>query len=166
MDDPKVREFVAKVHESVIHYGRSTGFCADKMREGGPQYADAAVVYKSDVIQGNRYIRDKGLKFPRLAAIHPKEGTFATNHPFALVNRHYAVLRQVDPRQLTGPFQLQPPGPVLHPQRTTGSVDATDHQAALATSAGAVKKHTAEINRAIDYGVELECHFKQAADTP
>lgn len=94
MDDPKVREFAAKVHEIVIHYGRSTGFCADKMREGGPQYADAAVVYESDVIQGNRYIRDKELKFPRLAAIHPKEGTFATNHPFAQVNCHYAVLRQ------------------------------------------------------------------------
>jgi Ca-activated chloride channel homolog len=89
VDDPKVREFVAKVHESVIHYGRSTGFYADKMREGGPQYADAAVVYESDVIQANRYIRDKGLKFPRLAAIYPKEGTFATNHPFALVKRDW-----------------------------------------------------------------------------
>lgn len=73
MDDPKVREFAAKVHESVIHYGRSTGFCADKMREGGPQYADAAVVYESDVIQGNRYIRDKGLKFPP-ASGDPSQG--------------------------------------------------------------------------------------------
>ncbi len=89
VDDPKVREFVAKVHESVIHYGRSTGFYADKMREGGPQYADAAVIYESDVIQANKHIRDKGLRFPRLVAVYPKEGTFATNHPFALVKRDW-----------------------------------------------------------------------------
>ncbi len=42
-------------------------------------------------------------------------------------------------------------------------MDATAHQAALATSAGAVEKYTAELNRAIDYGLELEGHFKQAA---
>ena len=89
VDDPKVREFVTKVHESVIHYGRSTGFYADKMRDGGPQYADAAVIYESDVIQANRYIREKGLGFPRLVAVYPREGTFATNHPFAIVNRDW-----------------------------------------------------------------------------
>lgn len=89
VDDPKVREFVAKVHETVIHYGRSTGFYADKMREGGPQYADAAVLYESDVIQANNFIREKGLAFPRLIAVYPKEGTFATNHPFAIVKRDW-----------------------------------------------------------------------------
>jgi len=85
VDDPKVREFVAKVHESVIHYGRSTGFFAEKMRNGGPQFADAAVLYESDVVQANHQIREKGLGYPRLVAVYPKEGTFAANHPFALV---------------------------------------------------------------------------------
>jgi len=89
VDDPKVREFVAKVHESVIHYGRSTGFYAEKMREGGPQYADAAVIYESDVIQANKHIRDRRLAFPRLVAVYPREGTFATNHPFAIVKRDW-----------------------------------------------------------------------------
>ena len=89
VEAPKVREFVAKVHESVIHYGQSTGFYAEKMREGGPQYADAAVIYESDVIQANQFIRDKGLGFPRLVAMYPKEGTFATNHPFAIVKRDW-----------------------------------------------------------------------------
>jgi Ca-activated chloride channel family protein len=87
---------VAKVHESVIHYGRSTGFYADKMREGGPQYADAAVIYESDVIQANNTIRDKGLRFPRLVAVYPKEGTFATNHPFALVKRDWVDADEED----------------------------------------------------------------------
>jgi Ca-activated chloride channel family protein len=35
VEESRVREFVAKVQESVIHYGESTGFYADKMREGG-----------------------------------------------------------------------------------------------------------------------------------
>jgi Ca-activated chloride channel family protein len=57
VDDPQVRAFVEKVHENVIHYGASTGFYADKMTNGGPQYADAVVLYESDVIQANHAIR-------------------------------------------------------------------------------------------------------------
>ncbi len=82
----------------------------------------------------------------------------------AELNRHYAVLKQVDPRQLTGPFQLDTGGQVQsYTQQAAGSVDTTAHQAALATAAGAVEKYTAELNRAIDYGRKLEGHFKQAA---
>ncbi|EGV32281.1 hypothetical protein ThidrDRAFT_1517 [Thiorhodococcus drewsii AZ1] len=82
----------------------------------------------------------------------------------AELNRHYAVLKQVDPRQLTGPFQLDTGGRVQsYTQQASGAVDATAHQAALATSAGAVEKYTAELNRAIDYGIKLERYFKQAA---
>ena len=82
----------------------------------------------------------------------------------AELNRHYAVLKQIDPRQLTGPFQLETGGQVRsYTQSAAGAVDATAHQAALATSAGAVEKYTAELNRAIDYGVKLEEYFKQAA---
>jgi hypothetical protein len=84
----------------------------------------------------------------------------------AELNRHYAVLKQVDPRQLTGPFQLETAQVQSYTQRAAGSVDATAHQAALATAAGAVEKHTAELNRAIDYGVKLEDYFKQAAGIP
>jgi Ca-activated chloride channel family protein len=41
VEDLQVRELVSKVHESVIHYGESTGFYAEKMRDGGPNCADA-----------------------------------------------------------------------------------------------------------------------------
>lgn len=84
----------------------------------------------------------------------------------AELNRHHAVLRQVDPRQLTGPFQLETTQVQSYTQRAAGSVDATAHQAALATAAGAVEKYTAELNRAIDHGVKLESYFKQAAGIP
>jgi hypothetical protein len=85
----------------------------------------------------------------------------------AELNRHYAVLKQVDPRQLTGPFQLDTGARVQsYTQQAAGAVDTTAHQAALATAAGAVEKYTAELNRAIDYGVKLESHFKEAAGIP
>jgi len=85
----------------------------------------------------------------------------------AELNRHYAVLHQVDPRRLTGPFQLESTGQVQsYTQRAAGSVDTAAHQAALATTAGAVEKYTAELNRAIDYGVKLESYFKKAAGLP
>jgi len=89
VQDPKVREFVARVHDSVIHYGASTGFYAEKMRDGGPSYADAVVIYESDVIQANDFIQKQRRGHPRLVAVYPKEGTFATNHPFTVVERDW-----------------------------------------------------------------------------
>ncbi|MCF7996346.1 MAG: VWA domain-containing protein [Chromatiaceae bacterium] len=89
VEDPQVQAFVEKVHENVIHYGASTGFYADKMTNGGPQYADAVVLYESDVIQANHAIRSRDLGYPRLVAVYPTEGTFVSNHPFAVVNRDW-----------------------------------------------------------------------------
>jgi Ca-activated chloride channel family protein len=77
------------VHDNVIHYGRSTGFYADKMTNGGPAYADAVVLYESDVLQANNQIRNRGLGYPRLVAVYPSEGTFVSNHPFAVVARDW-----------------------------------------------------------------------------
>lgn len=83
------------------------------------------------------------------------------------LNRNYAVLNRVDPRQLTGPFQLESTGQTRsYTQRAAGTVDAKAHEAALATSAGAVEKYTAELNRAIEYGNKLESYFKEAAGLP
>ncbi len=79
------KDFVANVESSVIHYGDSTGFFADKMFNNGPQYLSATVMYESLVIEANN-----GQKYPHLAepvvAIYPKEGTFYSDHPFAILN--------------------------------------------------------------------------------
>lgn len=81
------------------------------------------------------------------------------------LNRNFAILNRVDPRQLTGPFQLDSTGqPRTVTERAAGSVDTTAAQMALATSAGAVEKYTAELNRAVDYGLELERYFRKAAN--
>ncbi len=83
----------------------------------------------------------------------------------AALNRNYAILNKVDPKQLTGPFQLEATGqPRSLTERAAGGVDATAADMALATSAGAVEKYTGELNRAIDYGTELEGYFRRAAN--
>jgi hypothetical protein len=83
----------------------------------------------------------------------------------AALNRNYAILNKVDPRQLTGPFQLESTGQVRGVTgRAADSVDTTAAEMALATSAGAVEKYTAELDRAVDYGNELERYFRKAAN--
>jgi hypothetical protein len=83
----------------------------------------------------------------------------------AELNRNLAILNRVDPRQLTGPFQLDATGQTqTYTERAAGAVDSTAHNMALATSAGAVEKFTAELGRAIDYGLQLEAYFRKAAN--
>jgi hypothetical protein len=83
----------------------------------------------------------------------------------AALNRNYAILNKVDPRQLTGPFQLESTGQVRGVTgRAADSVDTAAAEMALATSAGAVEKYTAELDRAVDYGNELERYFRKAAN--
>lgn len=81
--DPKTRAFVTNVESSIIHYGDSTGFFAGKMFSKGPSYLSATVMYENLVVQVN-----DGKTYPHLAypveAIYPKEGTFYSDHPFAI----------------------------------------------------------------------------------
>jgi Ca-activated chloride channel homolog len=80
---PVTRDFVSNVESSVIHYGDSTGFFANEMFTKGPDYLSATVMYESLVVQAN-----EGKQYPHLAlpvvAIYPKEGTFYSDHPFAI----------------------------------------------------------------------------------
>jgi Ca-activated chloride channel family protein len=107
--DPQVQDFVANVHESVIHYGKSTGFYADKMTSGGPEYADAVVLYESDVIQANNKIRARELDFPRLMAVYPKEGTFVSNHPYAVVRRDWVDADEEEGAKMYFEYLMSPP---------------------------------------------------------
>ena len=78
------KNFVSTVESSVIHYGDSTGFFADKMFSNGPGYLSATVMYESLVIEAN-----SGKKYPHLAypvvSIYPKEGTFFSDHPYTIL---------------------------------------------------------------------------------
>ncbi|MEP7358383.1 MAG: VWA domain-containing protein, partial [Anaerolineales bacterium] len=47
LQDSKVKSFMSEVESSIIHYGTSTGFFADRMFERGPSYLSAAVMYEN-----------------------------------------------------------------------------------------------------------------------
>jgi Ca-activated chloride channel family protein len=64
-----------------VHYGKSTGFFADKMIERGAGYLSAAVLYENLVIES--YGRQPPMP---LVAIYPVEGTFWSDHPFSVLD--------------------------------------------------------------------------------
>lgn len=83
VNNPVTRDFVANVESSIIHYGDSTGFFADEMFSKGPGYLSATVMYESLVVQANDSRTYPHLAYP-VVAIYPKEGTFYSDHPFAI----------------------------------------------------------------------------------
>jgi Ca-activated chloride channel homolog len=73
---------VASIEETIVHYGKSTGFFADKMLSRGPAYLSAAVLYENLVIES---YGKQGAQ-PPLVAIYPTEGTFWADHPYAVLD--------------------------------------------------------------------------------
>ncbi len=83
---PRTREFVAAVEGAIVHYGKSTGFFAEKMLSRGPAYMSAAVLYENLVIES--YGKESDAGFP-LVAVYPVEGTFWSDHPYAILDAEW-----------------------------------------------------------------------------
>ncbi len=81
LDSPAVLKAIAEVEKPIVHYGKSTGFFADKMIARGPAYLSAAVLYESSIVDS--YSRAPALP---LVAIYPKEGTFWSDHPYSVLD--------------------------------------------------------------------------------
>ncbi len=82
LENPKVGTALGNLERGIIHYGESTGFFANQMIERGPGYLSAAVLYENLIVNANR----GGKLGTKLTAIYPKEGTFWSDHPFAVLN--------------------------------------------------------------------------------
>lgn len=94
LQDPAVKQFVADVESSIIHYGRSTGFFAHRMFERGPSYLSAAVMYENLVVaQEGKRLSGQSAQLP-VVAIYPKEGTIWSNHPYAILNAPWVTDEQ------------------------------------------------------------------------
>jgi Ca-activated chloride channel family protein len=89
---PQVRKFLTQIEQSVIFYGQSTGFFGTQMVKGGPGLLSAAVLYEDQVIKANENHRAgrEPLELP-MVAIYPKEGTFWSDHPAAVVDRPWVT---------------------------------------------------------------------------
>ena len=95
-DVPKVEKYMTQVEDSIVHYGKSTGFFADKMVERGTSYLSAAVLYENLVIES--YAKQPELP---LVAIYPVEGTFWSDHPYSVLDADWVTPAQ---REAAGVF--------------------------------------------------------------
>ncbi|MCP3142810.1 VWA domain-containing protein [Pyxidicoccus xibeiensis] len=86
VEAPKTLELLKQIEGTVVHYGKSTGFFADKMLERGPGYISAAVLYENLVIES--YAKNTHAPFP-LVSIYPVEGTFWSDHPYATLDAEW-----------------------------------------------------------------------------
>jgi Ca-activated chloride channel family protein len=87
---PATGEFLKDLQRAVVHYGSSTGFFADQMFANDPNYLNAAVMYENLVIDS--YKPKYHDKMPAdVVAIYPKEGTFWSDHPVAVVQRKWVT---------------------------------------------------------------------------
>jgi Ca-activated chloride channel family protein len=87
---PGVRKLMSQVEASVVHYGKSTGFFADKLVDRGPGYLSAAVLYENLVIES----RAKSSGNPPLVSLYPVEGTFWADHPFSVLQGDWVTSEQ------------------------------------------------------------------------
>jgi Ca-activated chloride channel family protein len=73
---------LTEIEQTIVHYGKSTGFFSDKMLARGPSYLSAAVLYENLVIES--YAKPTST-FP-IVAVYPTEGTFWSDHPYAVLD--------------------------------------------------------------------------------
>ncbi|MBN2393511.1 MAG: VWA domain-containing protein, partial [Anaerolineae bacterium] len=107
--DPKVKDFMAEVESSIIHYGESTGFFATRMFERGPSYLSAAVLYENLVVAQQTKVLNNEVAQISVVAIYPKEGTFWSNHPYIILNAPWVTDEQKEAAQLFQGFLLDRP---------------------------------------------------------
>ena len=88
--DGSARRKVREIERSIVHYGDTTLFVADQMREGGPSYASAAAMEEVTLLDFNR---DRAGQ-PKLVAIYPKEGTFFSDNPFFILDGEWVTNAQ------------------------------------------------------------------------
>lgn len=92
--DPKVKDFMQAVERGIIHYGTSTGFFGERMFERGPSYLSSAVLYENLIVaQEAKRLSGQSSQTP-VVAIYPQEGTFWSNHPYAILNAPWVTADQ------------------------------------------------------------------------
>lgn len=126
LDAPATMDFLRQIESSIVHYGKSTGFFADKMLTRGPGYLSAAVLYENLVIDSYKRPEYQSRTFD-LVAIYPKEGTFWIDNPLVILDapwvsddheqaaaifRDYLLSKPVQTRAMTE-FGFRPTDPAI-----------------------------------------------------
>jgi Ca-activated chloride channel family protein len=89
------RAKVKDIEQSIVHYGDTTLFIADQMREGGMGYASAVAMEEATLLDFNRHRNGQ----PKLVPIFPKDGTFYSDSPFILLDAPWVTSEQREAAQ-------------------------------------------------------------------
>jgi Ca-activated chloride channel family protein len=81
-DVARVRPAVKDIEQSIVHYGDTTLFIAEQLRNEGLGYASAVAMGEETLVD---YNLRRGSR-PKLVAIYPREGTFSFDHPFVVLD--------------------------------------------------------------------------------
>jgi Ca-activated chloride channel family protein len=74
---------VKKVESSIVHYGDTTLFIAEQLKEHGQGYASAVAMEEATLLEFNR---TQPAGSPKLVALYPAEGTFVSDNPYQIMN--------------------------------------------------------------------------------
>ena len=173
LDTKTMASFLSQVEDTIVHYGKSTGYFADKMIERGPSYLSAAVVYENLVIESY----DKHPQLP-LVAIYPVEGTFWADHPYAILDADWvgaderagaeafqAFLKAKPAQERALQLGFRPADPQIPmgpPIDVAHGVDGRQPQTVLPIPDVATIKHLIEVWRANKKGTDVVLAFDKS----
>ena len=81
VERPAVAREIARIEQSIVHYGPTTDLIEGQLRKYGPSYASAAAMEETTLVAFNK---DRGGQ-PKLVGIYPTEGTFFSDSPFIVL---------------------------------------------------------------------------------
>jgi Ca-activated chloride channel homolog len=89
VDRPAVRREIRDIEGSIVHYGDTTPFFSEQLLRYGPAFAQAVAMEETTLIDFNRR---RGSREP-LVALYPKDGTFFSDNPVAIVRAPWVTPR-------------------------------------------------------------------------
>jgi Ca-activated chloride channel family protein len=171
LSDEDLQNFMEEVESGVIHYGKSTGFFADRMFERGPSYLSAAILYENLIVaQESKRLSGESNQLP-VVAIYPKEGTFWTNNPYIILNAPWVTDEQREAAEIFEDYLLDKPQqqkaieygfrpsdpsiPLTAPLNAQHGVDPTQPQTVLEIPSADVIAETQELWKEVKKPVDL-----------
>jgi Ca-activated chloride channel family protein len=89
VDRPAVRREIRGIEASIVHYGDTTPFFSEQLLRYGSAFAQAVAMEETTLIDFNRR---RGNREP-LVALYPKDGTFFSDNPVAIVRAPWVTPR-------------------------------------------------------------------------
>src|SRR3954447_1879413 len=100
--DAAVRRRIKTIEQSIVHYGDTTLFFSDQLKQHGPAYASAVAMEEATLVAFN-----KGRKGTKLVGLYPREGTFFSDNPYLVLSAPWVTPAQHEAAQKLGDYLTQ-----------------------------------------------------------